>query len=193
MSLSGCLFSLHTSPHFWHLLKVMCVKPLQLCSTLCDPMNYSPLGSSVHGNLQAGILERVAMPSSRGSSWPRDRTPHLLCLLHWQEGSLPLAPLGKPCFFKWTCIFPLISFAPRIRRTLYYQICACNQTTFSNKLFPWDSFREVRLFSQKAQTLLDFLSHTASVCPPKCWHPFPKNKWVYFWNQGLLSIRYVKL
>ena len=119
--------------------------------------------------------------------------PHLLCLLHWQEGSLPLAPLGKPCFFKWTCIFPLISFAPRIRRTLYYHICACNQTTFSNKLFPWDSFREVRLFSQKAQTLLDFLSHTASVCPPKCWHPFPKNKWVYFWNQGLLSIRYVKL
>ena len=80
----------------------------------------------------------------------------------------------EACFFKWTCIFPLISFAPRIRRMLHYQTCAYNQTTFSNKVFPWDSFREVRLFSQTAQTLFDFLSHTASVCPPKCWHLFLK-------------------
>ena len=47
---------------------------LQLCLTLCDPMGYSPPGSSVHGNLQAGILEWAAMPSSRGSSPLRDRT-----------------------------------------------------------------------------------------------------------------------
>ena len=33
-----------------------------------------PPGSSVHGTLQARILERVAMPSARGYSWPRDRT-----------------------------------------------------------------------------------------------------------------------
>ena len=39
----------------------------------CDPMDCSPPGSSVHRNLQA-ILERVAMPSSRRSSWPRDWT-----------------------------------------------------------------------------------------------------------------------
>ena len=41
---------------------------------LCNPMNCKPPGSSVHGILQARILEWVAMPSSRGSSWPRDRT-----------------------------------------------------------------------------------------------------------------------
>ena len=46
----------------------------QLCLTLCDPMDCSPLGSSVHGILQARILEWVAMPSSRGSSRSRDRT-----------------------------------------------------------------------------------------------------------------------
>ena len=47
----------------------------QSCPTLCDPMNYySPPGSSVHGILQARILEWVAMPSSRGSSQPRDQT-----------------------------------------------------------------------------------------------------------------------
>ena len=37
-------------------------------------MDCSPPGSSVHGILQAGILERVAMHSSRGSSRPRDQT-----------------------------------------------------------------------------------------------------------------------
>ena len=46
----------------------------QSCPTLCDPMDYSPPGSSVHGILQARILERVAIPFSRGSSWPRDQT-----------------------------------------------------------------------------------------------------------------------
>ena len=46
----------------------VCVKSLQSCPTLCDPMDYGPLGSSVHGLLQAKILEWVAMPSSRGSS-----------------------------------------------------------------------------------------------------------------------------
>ena len=40
----------------------------QLCLTLCDPMDCSLPGSSVHGILQARILEWVAMPSSRGSS-----------------------------------------------------------------------------------------------------------------------------
>ena len=42
--------------------------------TLCNAMDCSPPGSSVHGILQARILEWVAMPSSRGSSQPWDRT-----------------------------------------------------------------------------------------------------------------------
>ena len=44
----------------------------QLCLTLCHPMDCSPLGSSVHGSLQARLLEWVAISSSRGSSRPRD-------------------------------------------------------------------------------------------------------------------------
>ena len=47
---------------------------LQSCPTLCDPMDCSPPGSSVHGILQARILEWVAMPFSRRSSRPRDQT-----------------------------------------------------------------------------------------------------------------------
>ena len=46
----------------------------QSCPTLCDPVDGSPPGSSVHGILQARILEWVAISFSRGSSRPRDRT-----------------------------------------------------------------------------------------------------------------------
>ena len=46
----------------------------QLCLALGSPMDRSPPGSSVHGILQARILEWVAMSSSRGSSQPRDQT-----------------------------------------------------------------------------------------------------------------------
>ena len=46
----------------------------QLCLTLCNSLDYSPTGSSVHGILQARVLEWVAMPSSRGYSQPRDQT-----------------------------------------------------------------------------------------------------------------------
>ena len=52
----------------------MCVQSLQSCLTLCDPMDCSPPGSSVHGILQARILEWLAMPSSMGSSQLRDWT-----------------------------------------------------------------------------------------------------------------------
>ena len=43
-------------------------------STLCNPMDCSPRGSCVHGNLQVRILEWVAIPFSRESSQPRDKT-----------------------------------------------------------------------------------------------------------------------
>ena len=45
----------------------------QSCPTLCDPMDCSPPGSSVHGILQARILEWVAIPFARGSCWSRDQ------------------------------------------------------------------------------------------------------------------------
>ena len=45
---------------------------------LCDTVNCSPPGSSVYGTAQAKMLEWVAIPFSRGSSWPRDRNSHLL-------------------------------------------------------------------------------------------------------------------
>ena len=70
----------------------------QSCPTLCDPVNCSPPRSSVHGILQARILEWVAMPSSRGSSWPRDQTwvsPGFAVSPGMQADSLLSEPLRK--------------------------------------------------------------------------------------------------
>ena len=60
----------------WRLLEVKWseVKWSQSCPTLCDPMDCSLPGSSVHGILQARILEWASIPFSRGSSQPRART-----------------------------------------------------------------------------------------------------------------------
>ena len=61
----------------WQDSHSMCVHAYsvtQSCPILCNPMDYSPPGSSVHGILQARILEWVAISFSRGSSPPRDQT-----------------------------------------------------------------------------------------------------------------------
>ena len=52
----------------------MHAESLQSCPALCDAMDCNPPGSSVHGILQARILDWVAMLSSRSSSGPRDQT-----------------------------------------------------------------------------------------------------------------------
>ena len=57
----------------------MCIKLPQSCLTLCNPMDDSPPGFSVHWILQARILEWFAMSSSRGSSRPRDHA-HVSCI-----------------------------------------------------------------------------------------------------------------
>ena len=65
-----------TAPYMHQLVKEKKVKALisQLCPTLCNPTDYSPPGSSLHGILQERILEWIVVPLSRGSSQPRDQT-----------------------------------------------------------------------------------------------------------------------
>ena len=65
---------------------------VQSCPTLCDPMDCSLPGSSLHRIFQARVLERVAVCISRGSSQPRDRTGSPA--LH--ADALPSEPPGKP-------------------------------------------------------------------------------------------------
>ena len=76
-------------------------------------MNCSRPGPSVHGILQARILEWIALPSSRGSSWPRNRI-HISCvscigtqiLYHWATSE---ASQAWDCFSQFMCISVLAS------------------------------------------------------------------------------------
>ena len=63
-----------------------CAQSLQLCLTLCDLMNCNLPGFSVHGILQARMLEWVAMPSSTGSCQSRDQTQ----VSHFAGGVFPV-------------------------------------------------------------------------------------------------------
>ena len=81
--MSGVSFSVGSSigihiPQYWnpHVKAVMCIRArsLQSCLTLCDPVDCGLPGSSVHGILQARILEWVAIPVSRVSSQLKDQT-----------------------------------------------------------------------------------------------------------------------
>ena len=67
----------------------------QSCATLCDPMDCSSPGSSVHGILQARVLQWVAMPSSRNLPNPGTEpvSPAAPAL---QVNSLPLSHQGSP-------------------------------------------------------------------------------------------------
>ena len=67
----------------------------QWCPTLCDPMDYSPPGSSVHEIFRARVLAWVAISLSRGSSPPRDRTRVMSI-----AGGFLSEPPGKQ-----TCVF----------------------------------------------------------------------------------------
>ena len=73
-------------PHVW--------MDVQSCPTLCDPMNCNPPGSSVHGIFQARTLQWVAVPSSKGSSQPRDQTS-VSCISY-------VSCIGRQILYHWT-------------------------------------------------------------------------------------------
>ena len=85
-------------PVLQSMFSCMHAKSLQLCPTLCDCTDYSPLGSSVHRILHEqntgmgyrALLQRIFLIQRLNAT--------SLCLLHWQAGSLPLVPPGKPMF-----------------------------------------------------------------------------------------------
>ena len=72
--------------------KVLCFSVAQSHLTLCDPLDCSPPGSSVHGIFQARTREWVAISSSRGVFLTQGSNLHLL---HWQADSLPLSHQGS--------------------------------------------------------------------------------------------------
>ena len=81
------------------MLQILCVctQSLQSCLTLCDHMDCSLPGSSVQGILQSGKNTGVGCHALlQGIFLTQGSNLHLLCLLHWQVGSLSLAPNEEP-------------------------------------------------------------------------------------------------
>ena len=75
-------------------VRVCCAKSLQPCPTLCDPMDYSLPDSSVQDSpgKNTGVGCHALLQGIFPIQGPK---PHLLSLLHWQVGTLPLVPPGK--------------------------------------------------------------------------------------------------
>ena len=87
--------------------------------TLCDPMDSSLLGSSVHGISQAEILEWVSIFYSRGIFLTQGLNPHLLC---WQVDSLPLSHQGGPLLHRPSYIFLKANSTSSMRPSLRFPI-----------------------------------------------------------------------
>ena len=103
----------------------------QSCPTPCDPMDCSLPGSSVHGILQARILEWVATSYSRGSFWPRDRTRVSCNSCLGRQILLPLNHVGSPRNIK-VCVY--IYFV--VVQSLKSCLTLCNPMDCSMPGFP---------------------------------------------------------
>ena len=99
---------------------------IQLCLTLCDPMDCRPPGFSAHGTLQARILEWGPPPGALPDL--RIEPVSFMSNLHWQAGSSPIAPPGKPRFTLYTLInfclegLPELTHAKKICKLSYTDI-----------------------------------------------------------------------
>ena len=89
---------------FW---PTVCANSLQSCPTLCNPMDCCPPCFAFYGLLPTMLLSPLDSPGEntgvgcrallQGIFLTQGSSLCLLCLLHWQAGSLPLVPPGKPC------------------------------------------------------------------------------------------------
>ena len=132
-------------PQWWSLFRFRGTLHVsfQLYLTLCDPIDCSPPGSSVHGILQARVLEWVVIHFSRGSSWPRDQTPvsHIaskfftiwatretqrnLQRCNFQSGSLRV--ISVPSFQgNWLTCYSSGSFTLKTEKWAYFFLTACS-------------------------------------------------------------------
>ena len=117
--------------------------------TLCNSMDCYPPGSSGCGILQARILEWVAIPFSRGSSWPRDWT----CIQHYRQILYHLSHQGSP---KDEETETLKSHSPTLQHTSDRSRCVCLQSSWTFfKIISIIKSLEQYLHAQSRQTLCD--------------------------------------
>ena len=154
-SINSLALSLLYGPTLISIHAAAAVKSLELCPTLCDPIDRSPPGSPIPGILQARTLEWVAISFSRGSSQPRDRTqvsriPGRRFNL-WATREAPNKESWAPknwCF--WTVV---------LEKTL--------ENSFDSK--------EIKLVNSKRNKSWIFIGRTAEAETTILWQPVMKN------------------
>ena len=115
-------------------------KVTQSSPTLCDPMDYT-----VHGILQARILEWIAFPFSKGSSYPRDQTQVSYLaggfITSWamrdshRKWSMAKCPISGSCLWKHCCYWVL--FLLCMASGSWYKLCEPLSVTLSEKWGQW--------------------------------------------------------
>ena len=127
---------------FVTIIVIMKVKELviQSCLTLCDPMDCSPPGSSVHGIPQARILEWVAIPFSIRSFWPGIEPDSPT----FQADSLRSEPSGTIIFNDWT-IFHCTEVLPNPS-----SCCLLHNRPINQETSCWG--KQYRLYLESQQT-----------------------------------------
>ena len=94
---------------------------VQSCPILCNPMDYSPPGSSVHGG-SPGKNTGVGCHALLQGIFPtQGLNPCLLCFLHCQMDSLPLAPPGKPMLLTMGCVYCPSFISLHLDPTLFHK------------------------------------------------------------------------
>ena len=147
----------------------------QSCPTLCDPMDCSPPGSSVHGILQTRLLEWVAISFSKGSFLPRDRTQ--------------VSHIAGRCFNLW---------ATKEQLNTYLDIVVQSLSCVQFFVTPWTAAHQASLSFAISQRLLKLRSiellilSNHLICLPLLLLPsvFPSIR--DFSNESALRIRWPK-
>ena len=119
----------------------------QSCSTLCNTMDCSQPGSSVHGILQAGILEWGCHALLQKIFLTQGLNSCLSCLLHWQSGSLSLAPPGNPCLLLPLFSCPVVSDSLRPHGLQYTRPpCPSPSPEVCSNSYPLHRFMSIQPF-----------------------------------------------
>ena len=167
----------------------MCAKLLQSYQTLCDPMDCSLQGSSVHGSLQARTLENTGLPCPPpGDLLTQGSNPCLLSPLHWRAGSLPLALPSKMAFLEVQMVknlglIPVSGRSPEEENGYPLQYsCLDNSMDREAWWAVYSSWNHKELDTAKRLMLLKELIITLRELPPA--HSHPHDIHATFWSTG---------
>ena len=140
----------------------------QSCPTLCDPMDCSPPGSSVHGIHQARILEWIAISFSRGSSQPRDRTQ--------------VSHIVGRCFNLWASRKTLRPPELTPKKDVLFIIGDCNAKVGSQEIPSMTGKFGLGVQNEAGQRLTEFCQENAPVIANTLFQQH--KRWLYPWTSS---------